>query len=180
MASKTENWLIVGGSYPGALVAWFKNVYPNHVRAAWSSSGVINAIEDFTEFDMDIYLQTQKNLGGCHKEIAQVTADIERVLLHGSTADIHNIYDMFGNTNYNIDHRDFMWFISDIFTMGVQYGRRQYLCTVLEHEWFDVAPMQIVANLAKDAFHVEADFYDADALANTTVDFEKNGRQWSW
>jgi len=66
MATKTENWLINGGSYPGALVAWFKNVYPNHVRAAWSSSGVINAIEDYTEYDMDLYLQTQKNLGTCH------------------------------------------------------------------------------------------------------------------
>ena len=87
---------------------------------------------------------------------------------------------MFGNKNYNIDHVDFMWFISDIFTMGVQYGQRSYLCNILEHEWFDIAPIQIVANLAKDAFHVDAEFYDAQALSNTTVDFEKNGRQWSW
>lgn len=40
-------WVVVGGSYPGALVAWFKNVYPDHAVAAWSSSGVINPIEDF-------------------------------------------------------------------------------------------------------------------------------------
>jgi len=66
----TNQWLIIGGSYPGALVAWFKNNYPDHVRAAWSSSGVINAVERFTDFDMDIYLAAQKNLGGCQTEIA--------------------------------------------------------------------------------------------------------------
>jgi hypothetical protein len=37
-------WVCVGGSYPGALSAWFKAKYPNHVVAAWSSSGVINPI----------------------------------------------------------------------------------------------------------------------------------------
>jgi len=175
-----DQWLIVGGSYPGALVAWFKNRYPNHVKAAWSSSGVINAIEDFTDFDMDIFLQTQKNLGGCHKEIAQVTQDIERVLLFNSTAEKNAMYDMFGNTNYLIDRRDFMWFISDIFTMGVQYGNRTYMCDILEHEWFDIAPIQIVANLAKDAFRVKPEEYDSDKLMNTTIDTTKNGRQWTW
>jgi len=175
-----DQWLIVGGSYPGALVAWFKNRYPNHVKAAWSSSGVINAIEDFTAFDMDIFLQTQKNLGGCHIEIAQVTLDIERVLLFNTTAEKEALYDMFGNKNYQIDHNDFMWFISDIFTMGVQYGNRTYLCDILEHEWFKIAPIQIVANLAQDAFKVSADQYDAEALMNTTIDTTKNGRQWTW
>lgn len=58
MTTPTDNWLLNAGSYPGALVAWFKNLYPNHARAVWSSSGVINAIEEFVDYDMDVYLKT--------------------------------------------------------------------------------------------------------------------------
>lgn len=47
----THKWIIVGGSYPGAMSAWFKSKYPNHVVASWSSSGVIHAIDDFQMFD---------------------------------------------------------------------------------------------------------------------------------
>ena len=39
-----RQWVTVGGSYPGALSAWFKAKYPEHAAAAWSSSGVINVI----------------------------------------------------------------------------------------------------------------------------------------
>jgi len=55
MTKPTDNWLIIGGSYPGAFVAWFKHMYPDHVKAAWSSSGVIDPIQRFTDFDLDIY-----------------------------------------------------------------------------------------------------------------------------
>lgn len=52
------DWIVVGGSYPGALAAWFKSQYPDHAVGAWSSSGVIHAIEDFRNFDLDIYTKT--------------------------------------------------------------------------------------------------------------------------
>lgn len=45
---RKPDWITVGGSYPGALSAWFKTLYPNHAVGAWSSSAVINAIEDFS------------------------------------------------------------------------------------------------------------------------------------
>jgi hypothetical protein len=41
--SGIHKWLTIGGSYPGALSAWFKSLY-NSADAAWSSSGVINVI----------------------------------------------------------------------------------------------------------------------------------------
>ncbi len=40
----TRKWVTIGGSYPGALSAWFKAVYPESATVSWSSSGVINAI----------------------------------------------------------------------------------------------------------------------------------------
>ena len=37
-------WIAIGGSYPGALSAWFRTKYPHLTVGAISSSGVINAI----------------------------------------------------------------------------------------------------------------------------------------
>jgi len=45
--NKKFKWVCIGGSYPGALSAWFKATYPDHVVAAWSSSGVIQPIKYF-------------------------------------------------------------------------------------------------------------------------------------
>jgi len=56
-----RQWVIVGGSYPGALSAWFRSLYPDKVTASWSSSGVINAIKDFRDFDLDIFTATNKS-----------------------------------------------------------------------------------------------------------------------
>jgi hypothetical protein len=44
-------WITIGGSYPGALSAWFRYKYPHLTIGALSSSGVILAIEDFRMFD---------------------------------------------------------------------------------------------------------------------------------
>ena len=33
--------LVIGGSYPGALSAWFRNRYPHLTVGSWSSSGVV-------------------------------------------------------------------------------------------------------------------------------------------
>ena len=41
-----HKWLTIGGSYPGALSAWFKSHFTT-ATAAWSSSGVINIIRDY-------------------------------------------------------------------------------------------------------------------------------------
>jgi hypothetical protein len=50
-----RKWVTIGGSYPGALSAWFKHEYPNTATVSWSSSGVILPIRNFTDFDLDIW-----------------------------------------------------------------------------------------------------------------------------
>lgn len=39
--------ITVGGSYPGAMSAWFRFNYKHLSIGAYSSSGVVEAIEDF-------------------------------------------------------------------------------------------------------------------------------------
>lgn len=48
---KNNPWIVVGGSYPGALSAWFRYKYPHLVIASIASSAVIEAIEDLQDFD---------------------------------------------------------------------------------------------------------------------------------
>jgi len=47
----TSPWITIGGSYPGAMSAWFRYKYPHLTIGALASSAVVNAILDFTQFD---------------------------------------------------------------------------------------------------------------------------------
>jgi hypothetical protein len=53
--------LVIGGSYPGALSAWFRSRYPHIAKASWSSSGVVQPIIDFWKFDEQTYLSSVKS-----------------------------------------------------------------------------------------------------------------------
>jgi hypothetical protein len=41
----------IGGSYPGALSAWFRYKFPHLTIGALASSAVVNSILDFPQFD---------------------------------------------------------------------------------------------------------------------------------
>jgi serine protease 16 len=44
-------WIIVGGSYPANLAAWFRQKFPHLVIGAWASSGPVLAKADYWEYD---------------------------------------------------------------------------------------------------------------------------------
>jgi hypothetical protein len=63
--SYKPEWIVIGGSYPGALAAWFKSKYPLHALGAWSSSGVINPCYDCRELDNIVYKSMSKSGVDC-------------------------------------------------------------------------------------------------------------------
>ena len=66
---RKPEWVLIGGSYPGALSAWFKEKYPDHIVGAWSSSGVIHPQYDYSNFDYSLYNSTKKSGELCPKVI---------------------------------------------------------------------------------------------------------------
>jgi len=61
--------LVIGGSYPGAMSAWFRNRYPHLTVGAWSSSGVVQPVIDFWKFDEQTYTSSVKSGDYCPQMI---------------------------------------------------------------------------------------------------------------
>ena len=117
---------MIGGSYPGALSAWFKSQYPSHALGSWSSSGVIHPIKDFSENDLDIYLATDRSNNGCVENIRSI---IEHVGKEFETPEgTKRVCTTFGIDESTLDKRDFNYFLADIWTVPVQYGDRVSMC----------------------------------------------------
>lgn len=80
----------------------------------------------------------------------------------------------------DINIGDFFWYLSDVFTMGVQYGRRTAMCNLFANStWNMTYPVEGLHALAV-SYGVTVDQYDAVKLSNTTYDVNKNIRQWTW
>lgn len=75
--NRTNPWLNIGGSYPGAMSAWFRLKYPHLTVGALASSAVVNAIIDFKAFDYQIYNSTLKSGDWCPAAIQELTKTAE-------------------------------------------------------------------------------------------------------
>ena len=111
-----RKWITIGGSYAGALSAWFKAKYPTHAVGAWSSSGVVNAIEDFKDYDKDIFEATSLSGAACPKFITDVNAYIDSVFDSIEPKDQEKIaiYNAFETTEAVLDIYEFRNMIADI------------------------------------------------------------------
>lgn len=110
--------VVIGGSYPGALSAWFKQRYPQLAVASWSSSGVVYPIADFWQFDEQIYTSTVKSGDYCPKVIQDVFAGVTELLVNGTPQMQQGIKETMGAYG-SMDNGDFAFFFADIFVESV-------------------------------------------------------------
>ena len=64
--------IVVGGSYPGALSAWFRYLYPDIATASWAASAVVQPWEDMWTYDEQIYTSTNDIAWWCSDILASV------------------------------------------------------------------------------------------------------------
>jgi len=94
-------WVLMGGSYPGALAAWVQRREPGTFWAYHASSAVVETITDFWEY----YVPIEEALpGNCSSDVKAVVHYVDGVLGGGSASDVANLKAMFGLAF--LDHDD--------------------------------------------------------------------------
>jgi len=75
-------WICLGGSYSGALSAWFRLKYPHLVHAAVASSAPVFPVLDFTQY-MDVVTQSLTSMSGddnCINSIENAVSSVSSLL----------------------------------------------------------------------------------------------------
>ncbi|KAK1999076.1 serine carboxypeptidase S28 [Colletotrichum falcatum] len=103
----TSPWVLVGGSYAGALAAWTSVVAPGTFAAYHASSAVVQAIEDFWQFFTPIEQALPQN---CSKDIKLVIKQVDHVLDNGTAQEIDAMKQKFGLDTLG-DNADFAWYL---------------------------------------------------------------------
>ncbi|CAI2362492.1 unnamed protein product [Moneuplotes crassus] len=171
-----RRWICVGGSYPGALSAWFRYKYPHVAFASLSSSGVVNAIPDYHQYDEQVFFSTSKSGSLCPERFVKAHKYIESIVNSG------NRLEAFKTFGYDKDMVDgeFYYFIGDLIAGPVQYGGRTDFCDGLMAVDDDMDQIiNYLVNFAK-GMGLVLEQYTAEFTANTTIDYDKNMRQWTY
>lgn len=118
-------WFIVGGSYSGALSAWFKQKYPNAVLAAWSSSGVVKAQFNFYDYDGHIGAVLPPVCREAIQNVLQIFDEMwDNVTLRPLLRAKFNVPEYFLK-------QDMSYMLADAAAGAVQYGMKWQLCDLV-------------------------------------------------
>jgi hypothetical protein len=94
-------WVLVGGSYSGALTAWTESVAPGTFWAYLASSAVVEAISDLWTYFDPVQQGMPKN---CSSDVSKVIDYMDNVLLHGSKKEQYDLKAKFGLES--VEHND--------------------------------------------------------------------------
>ncbi|KZW00377.1 hypothetical protein EXIGLDRAFT_639437 [Exidia glandulosa HHB12029] len=89
-------WILVGGSYSGALTSWVMNARPGVFWAGYSSSGVVETLTDFWGYFEPIRQHGPKN---CTNDVISVISHVDEVLSKGTPEEIFAVKSNFGMAN---------------------------------------------------------------------------------
>jgi len=170
----------IGGSYAGALSAWFRVKYPHMTVGSISSSGVVNAILEFSEFDEQVALSVEQD---CSHVLKLITKNLEQLILYSDEQTKLATKEMFKASILTIDG-DFFLMMADAMAEPVQYGFQDDLCFPLIESYKLNGESMLVNAFANFTVNFWMGFlgnvedYCTASLQNTTVDSGKAGRQW--
>lgn len=82
-AGQEAKWFAIGGSYPGALASWYRTAYPEATFGSLSSSGVVNCIVDYSDFDKAVTAAVGPE---CAQQIRNINSAYERIIDNDTSA----------------------------------------------------------------------------------------------
>ncbi|OQR81524.1 serine protease family S28, partial [Thraustotheca clavata] len=168
-------WIAIGGSYPGALSAWFRIAYPNTTVASLSSSGVVNPVYNFHAFDEQVALSAGKD---CANALRLITKAFEDEIKAGRSDQVKGLLGA-----QALADPDFNYMIADSAAMAVQYGKKDKLCTPMVQAVRDkVSLPEAFANFTIEMYGKEFGsgcFYDTQCLKNDPSRWP-DVRSWRW
>jgi hypothetical protein len=104
-------WILVGGSYSGALAAWTASVAPGTFWAYYASSAPVQAIPDYWGYFLPIQQGMPKN---CSEDVSAMIDHMDDTLLNGTKSEIIDLKSRFGLAA--VQHND------DFMTVLQQFG----------------------------------------------------------
>uniref|UniRef100_A0A804LXL3 Serine protease EDA2 n=1 Tax=Zea mays TaxID=4577 RepID=A0A804LXL3_MAIZE len=160
-----SSWFVFGGSYAGALSAWFRLKFPHLTCGSLASSGVVLAVYNFTDFDKQIGISAGPE---CKAALQEITGLVDGQLQSGR----NSVKELFGATKLENDG-DFLYLLADAAAIAFQYGNPDVLCSPLaEAKKNGTDLVETFASYVKDyyigKFGASVASYDQQYLKNTT------------
>eukprot|EP00033_Pygsuia_biforma_P000304 GCRY01000372.1.p1 GENE.GCRY01000372.1~~GCRY01000372.1.p1 ORF type:complete len:492 (+),score=117.28 GCRY01000372.1:92-1477(+) len=167
-----NKWITIGGSYSGALSAWFRRLYPELTSASLSSSGVVEAVLDFTAFD---------------KQIAKSAGPTCAAALRATTKKLEEQYSYEVKALFDAEHMeegDFWYLIADAAALAIQYGSPDVLCGPMSQAYLNNEDLiAAYANYTQSFFFkrfASAKDYSTAYQQQIHVPSASGSRQWWW
>lgn len=172
-----------GGSYSGGTASWFRTHYPDTTFASISSSGVVNAIVDFVEFDESIIkaLTGYNQYPNCLSTLTEAFDIIDSL----SNDKLQALKSSPFNATNLVSNIDFFYMVADAAAMAVQYGHKETLCKAMETSATTSDPVVLLAefifNYYGKGFQSQP-FYDRKQIANmiSQPSTGVGAKSWRW
>ncbi|XP_036412319.1 thymus-specific serine protease [Colossoma macropomum] len=119
-------WISFGGSYAGALSAWFRGKFPHLVYGAVASSAPVQAKLDFSAYNLVVgHSLRDESVGGsekCVKAVRESFALLEAALLGGNETQVGKDFRCCETPKSPEDQAELLQSVADIFMGTVQYN----------------------------------------------------------
>ena len=171
--SESTKFATIGGSYPGALSAWFREKFPYLTVGALASSAVVNSFIDYPSYDQQVYTSLMKSGPQCVASVQLLNNYIEAQIANNSAI----LKASFNSEKLTNDEFLFAW--ADTIATFVQYGKRTDLCNMLA--FYGTLEDQFEALRQYFLNNTDPAEYGSYYLSQVQFSPDNAGsRQWTW
>ncbi len=175
LGGRKMKWVTIGGSYAGALSAWFKQQFPDVAVAAWSSSGVVEAQFNYYGYE-----------GHVMDVVSPICQDAVRTVMSIAEAMWDNetrrpaLLQIFGAPSYFLKG-DFFYMLADAVAGAVQYGHKSIFCdSILPQNMTDPLGQYNSAIVALFGTGFAGCYYSTVCLSSESMQSQWAGAGYAW